>query len=209
MSLWIPSAIKQVDGFQRDWWIRTSQHKKPLTAKTEIITHSDPILDDCKVKMEIVSQPIGHRGEWRDEVKRAAGVVEIMSANDTKFVQPDDWLISQQEEIDRAGPTTFAHMPFGHFLSYWRQPLDPRYIDMEISGNGTAMINFRYMNATTCSMYLQWKGLFDDLRRESRQQKILPWLKKNCEGKLYIFSDFDSIFEKPEDEFRYIADLEL
>ncbi len=219
MSTWIPSAIKRVDGFQRDWWIRTSHNKSPLSERTQLITHSDPSLDDCNVKMEIVSLPITYDGKRRadNQIQQTSNLITIMSENDTKILQPDNWTITQMEEIDRAGPTSFAAMPFSHFLSFWRQPLEPRFISMEVLGNGTAMINFRYMDANhpmffsniTCNIYLSWKGLFDDLRREQGQQRILPWLKKNCEGKLYIFSDFDSIFESPEDEFRYIADLEI
>lgn len=211
MSLWIELAIKQIDGFQRDWWIRTSQHKKPMTEKTEIITYSDPSLDDCKVKMEIISSPINHRGEWRDDIKRAAELINIISDNDEKILNPNDWNISQQEDLDRIGPVSFSCMPFGHFLSFWRLPLEPRYIDMEFATNGMAMINFRYMDPNymhldACTIYLKWKGLFDDLLQQ-HDQKILPWIKTHCKGRLFLFSDFDTIFENAEDEFRFITDF--
>jgi len=213
MSLWVDSVVKQVDGFERDWWIRTQKHKAPFTERTQIITCNDPALDDCDLKMEICSQPVKTRS-MGGTVEMATSMVDLISENDKKILNPNDWTISQKEEIDRVGPTSFAKMPFGHFLSYWRQPLDPRYIDMWMVGNGTAMIGFRYMDANhpmynspvVCTLYLNWKGLFDDLL-DTPNQKILPWLRTHCNGKLYLFSDFDTIFESPEDEFRFIVDI--
>ena len=214
MSVLGPTSIKRIDGFQREWWIRTIQHKMPLRERTELVTYIDPLVDDCEVKMEIVSKPLKHRANL---IKQAHNLVTTMSENDTEFLNPDDWTISQIDDLDRAGPVSFKNMPLSFFLSFWRQPLEPRFIAMKLTNNGTTMINFRYMDPNhpmyhsncTCNMYFHWKGLFDDLRQPYSNQKILPWLKKNCEGRLYIFSDFDSIFEKPEDEFRYITDINL
>lgn len=216
---WSQESVKRIDGFKRDWWIRSSENRTPLREKIELVTHDDPLLYDCKVKMEITSSrikwPPHSKGDYR--VYQANKLVEIMSLNDEEFLEPDLWQISQLEDLDRVGPTCFSGMPFNYFLSFWRQPLKPKFISMERVGRGTAMINFRYMDknhplyytSVTCNLYLKWRGLFDDLRREKKDQTIVTWLRKNCEGRIYLFSDFDSIFESPVDEFRYIADIEL
>jgi hypothetical protein len=37
--------------------------------------------------------------------------------------------------------------------------------------------------------------------------KLVQWIKKSCGKGVYMFSDFDSMFEDEEDEFCYLTDI--
>lgn len=184
--------------------------KSPPLAPDTIISTTDHVYaEDSCVPITIshnIQGAFNPHAEHEEYIQQAMDLMQLIIDNDSNIREPQDWDVSIGR-LDRTGVFQFHGVPLPTFQQFWRFPLEIEKITMRVVPN-TGMIGFSYQGDALSSFdsYIEWRGLYDDLRGAN---KILPWLKKYCRGRLYMFSDFESMFEYPEDEFRYVAEFEL
>ena len=132
--------------------------------------------------------------------------------NDQEFTEPEHWYVKQVDrQDDRLIMHRFVGVPLPYFWKLWRRPLVPQNINVELTDAG-AMLKFSYFEeedplmAMSFDCYLDWDGLFDNMKNKHRRRSIPDWWK-TMHGRLYLFSDRDSVFEDSQDEIAYIADF--
>ena len=115
------------------------------------------------------------------------------------------WYVKQvTKRLDRIGMRQFTTLPLGAFMSLWRKAIPAS--DLSFGGkHGKGLSPVRIELLGT-------EGTFNDLRfqiftdwPEIKNVLARNWMIENIEEGLYLFSDFDSMFADPADEFAYIA----
>lgn len=207
-------AIRTTDNFLHKGndfvWDQPNDSWKIITTHTghQIITNIQ--YDNTEHKPDLFLYTNLNKGDYN--------VSEIMKQNSEKLDMSRSWFIKQLRGIDRIGVKRFSCLPFDRFIKYWRQPLNPRKIDLTSYRYEKGMVRFHY-DEDVYSVLLKWTELgeptvpsvMSPFRNRSKltydDDKLLNWVKKSCGKGLYIFSDFDSMFEDEEDEFCYVTDI--
>lgn len=136
-------------------------------------------------------------------VPKGDDVTRVMEQNSERLDLTRSWYIKQMCEMDRIGVNRFSMLPLDKFLQYWRQPFNPRKIDFSTYRYQHGTIRFHYDNVTW-PVFMSWPELGDPT---IPNVELVNWVKKSCGRGLYLFSDFDSMFEDEEDEFCYLTDI--
>jgi len=190
-------------------WDQTNDKWKIVTTHEghQIVTNIQ--LDDTKHKPDLFLYTCIPKG---DDVTRA------MEQNSERLDLTRNWYIKQMCEMDRIGVNRFSMLPLDKFLQYWRQPFNPRKIDFSTYRYEHGTIRLHYDNVAW-AVFVSWPELGDPtppnvgapFRNRGKltydDNQLVNWVKKSCGGGLYLFSDFDSMFESEEDEFCYLTDI--
>lgn len=108
------------------------------------------------------------------------------------------WYVRQLTNMDRVGIKRFGRLPLQAFFDLWRKPIDPRELNLTRLQSPN---QFRFEgDRHRFSVVLVWPEIWNDPKR-------LDWFARYCKKRIYLFSDYDSMFEDPEDEFVYLADV--
>jgi len=114
------------------------------------------------------------------------------------------WYIRQFMQIDRIACRRFTGLPLDSFFDLWRAPIDPQDIHMTMMGTGQFKFSYRQHEFP---VYFVWPELQKEyMLTHNTSQRVLSWIQQYCKGKLFLFSDYDTIFEDEYDEFLYITD---
>lgn len=149
-------------------------------------------------------------------VKKGENGDDIAEENRVCLKRSRKWYVRQFESIDRVGLQRFGRMPLKEFLTIWRKPMDPMQIYLRgCVTRGSSQLKFASKPSTNPKfdqaypLAVVWKELIKDsgLRISEESNLVLPWLAKNCRGRIYPFSDYTRMFELHQDEFCYITDL--
>lgn len=154
------------------------------------------------------------------DVEQGDDVNRTMEQNSIKIDPGRKWFVRQMCEMDRIGVKQFGMLPLYRFLQYWRKPLNPRKIDFSAYRyqRGTETVRFHY-DGEEWPVFIRWPELGEPMpvdpsspyRNRGKltydDDRLVKWIKKCCGKGLYVFSDFESIFESEEDEFCYLTDL--
>ncbi len=201
----------------REWRIITTRGRdenQMPTSRISLATKDDEFTRDSKVPIEYYSDyfildPHISKSKY---VENAIAFARAIHDNDQEFPEPERWYVKQVEKHpDRLIMHRFCGVPLPFFWRLWRRPLEPANITVE-EIPACAMVKFSYFEETDPLMsmcfecYLDWDGLFDNLKDKSPRRRINDWWK-TMHGRLYLFSDYDSVFEDTQDEIAYIADF--
>lgn len=199
----------------REWRVTTERDVNDTnTVHIGLATTDEDFTRDAKHPIEYYSRhytfnPHATRNGY---IRQCQQFVTAVIDNDEMFQEPEHWKVRQTEPHERPIMKRFTGVPMPYFWKLWRRPLIAQNIHFQHSGDD-AQIFFGYSEENDPLMtmafeaYLDWSGLFDDLKYG---KKAIPnWLHRHCKGRLFLFSDFDTIFEDPEDEVSYLADFEL
>lgn len=146
-------------------------------------------------------------------VSEAMAFCKAILDNDQEFVEPEHWCVRQVDrQDDRLIMHRFCGVPLPFFWKLWRRPLVPQNITVELADTTSAQIRFTYFEeedplmSMSFECYLDWDGLFDNLKDKRAMRKIPDWWH-SMSGRLYLFSDYDTVFEDHQDELAYLADI--
>ena len=115
------------------------------------------------------------------------------------------WYVKQVvKKKDRIGIRHFTTLPLGEFRDYWRKPILPNEMEIGCVGRGLSSVSIRL---TGCGIpHTKFRSYMDfpELNKIDHDYTI-EWFKENCHDGIYLFSDHESMFVDPDDEFGYIA----
>ena len=162
----------------------------------------------------------------KDEIQRDMGIGggekgavarELIEDNTHQLDRCRRWYVRQFiPNTEKIGIRRFTSVPLKAFFDLWRTPV--LMSEVEIFGLNNGQMKFIY-GKHEFNAYVSWPELQEDmkntkerkrdLRRQDWKQSeiVIPWLKKNIEGEVIFFSDYDRMFTDTEDEFSYMADL--
>ena len=202
----------------RVWRVITTrgreEHQMPQT-RISLATTDDEFTNDAKVTIEYYSDyftidPTTAKDQY---VSECMAFAKAVMENDQEFTEPEHWYVKQVDrQDDRLIMHRFCGIPLPFFWRLWQRPLIPQNIHVERADPTSAMIKFSYFEEEDPLMsmafecYIDWDGLFDNLRDKNPSRSIPDWWK-TMHGRLYLFSDYDSVFEDHQDEIAYIADF--
>jgi len=190
-------------------------------------TTDDEFTQDSRATIEYYSTHYPLNTDLPDDeyLPHAQEFAQVIKDNDTEFQEPEHWLVRQLNKLDRPIMGRFIDVPLPYFWKLWRRPLIAQNIEIDTHGDIITVLGkpanpevwFRYheegdpLMTMSFTCYLEWNKLYYDMFENPmyEEQKIMPWLHKNMQGGLYLFSDFDSLFEDAEDEVTYLADFEI
>lgn len=201
----------------RTWRLITEREPTDTVGHTVLMslaTVDEEFTADARVIIEYYSEhftmnPHAARSHYTSE---AIAFATAISENDEEFKEPEHWYVRQvDKQEERLAMHRFCGVPLPFFWKLWRRPLEPKNIHIALADESSAQVTFTYFEeedplmSMSFDCYLDFDGLFDNLRFNIGHP-IVPWLH-SLEGRLYLFSDFDSIFELETDEVRYLVDL--
>jgi len=204
----------------REWRIRVSRDANDWdTRHIGVATVDEAFTADSKTEIEYYCEHISFNPLVDSPVyiKGCMDFLQTIMDNDETFVEPEKWRVRQVDMTEDSIVRRFVGVPLPYFWKLWRRPLEPKNIQFDPVFDGSTMLRFSYyedndpLMSMKFTMYIDWMNLFDDIKKHKcyHLQTIMPWIHKHCRGRLYLYSDYDTIFEDPEDEATYIADLEL
>ena len=141
---------------------------------------------------------------------------DMLKANELVLDRTRRWYVRQFiRNPERVGIKRFTGLPLNAFFEMWRRPLDVSKMDMVGLSNGQVKMQYKDF---TFNVYLDWPELKEDLRESTSSitvkstkvklsEKVVPWIKKYVEGDFIPFSDYETMFVDPEEEFSYLADV--
>lgn len=190
-------------------WDQTNNKWKIITTHNghQIITNIQ--FDDTEHKPDLFLYTNLHKSDDVDAV---------MNENSGRLDTSRNWYIKQMCDMDRIGIKRISELPLDRFLQHWRQPLNPRKMDFSTYRYQQGMIRFHY-DDTSWPVFIRWLELGkptppkvgtpfrNRTRLDYDDDKLVNWVKKSCGKGIYMFSDFDSMFENEEDEFCYLTDI--
>ena len=113
------------------------------------------------------------------------------------------WYVKQVvKKKDRIGIRHFTTLPLGVFRDFWRKPISTSNLKIGHVTRGLSSVRVIIMSPRSSNfrVYLD----FPELNKIDHDY-TMGWFKENCHDGLYLFSDYDSMFVDPDDEFGYIA----
>lgn len=126
------------------------------------------------------------------------------------------WYIRQFiDNPDRIGIKRFTGLPLNAWQMMWRKSIP--LSDLEIYGLPNNQMKVLYAGLKF-NVFLKWDDLQTDTGESETlftrdgvrwfvSQQVMPWLTNNCRGGITLFSDYDSMFIDPTDEFTYNIDV--
>lgn len=133
-------------------------------------------------------------------LKPGENAAELIMENEHGIEEPAEWSVSHYKHRfteDRVGIRRFQLLRMDIFDQIWQKPINLREYGFQTDGTGT----YYYMAGPDGI----WKGQHHFLL-EWDKKLGMEWVYKN-ELIVYPFTDRESMFENPEDEFAYIADV--
>ena len=202
----------------RTWRVITTRgrddHQMP-TMRMSLATTDEEFTRDSKTTIEYYSDyftidPVVAKDQY---VRECMSFCQAIYDNDEEFTEPEHWHVRQVDrQDDRLIMHRFSGIPLPYFWRLWRRPLVPQNITVESADISSALMKFTYFEeedplmSMSFECYLDWDGLFDNLKDKHAKRRINEWWK-TMSGSLYLFSDYDSVFESNQDEIAYIADF--
>lgn len=213
------SVTKNTD-FSRQWYLEINENSVG-DYTVRISTFEDDFIADSKIKIEYyTTKTIG------PEYNLDKTILEFLKRNSDEIEAPEDWRVRTCDSNGDSVIKQFVGVPLPYFWKLWRTPLIPMHIMFDPIVNETNMLRFSYMDTRlrfsymdtivprdmmymAFDVFMQWPGLIADINKHKSYvlQTVLPWIHKHCKGRLYLFSDYESIFESSEDEVMYLADI--
>lgn len=141
---------------------------------------------------------------------------ELLKANRDSLDRTRRWYVRQFiASRERMGIQRFTGIPLKAFWDMWRVNIDTTDIQIYGLSNGQMKILYKDYNF---NVYLDWPVMQRDMQESKSSinqtntkwivsEKVMPWLHKYCERGFIPFADYDLMFQDPEDEFSYIADV--
>jgi len=192
-----------------------------------LATTDDEFTNDSPATIEYYTThyPLNTDLPKEEYVTNAQEFAQVIADNDKEIQEPEHWKVRQLDKPDRPIMGRFIGVPLPYFWRLWRRPLIAQNISVQIHGDIITVLGkpanpeiwFQYyeegdpLMTMSFTCYLDWNQLYYDMWENTMydDQKIMPWLHKNMYGGLYLFSDFESLFEDAEDEVTYLADFEI
>lgn len=202
----------------RTWRVITTRGRDVSsmpTMRTSLATTDEEFTQDSKVIIEYYSDyftidPTTAKDQYVEECMAFARAIHD---NDVEFKEPEHWHVRQ---VDRHPTCLIMHrftgIPLPFFWKLWRRPLEPKNITVRLSDDSSALVNFTYFEeedplmSMSFECYIDWDGLFDNLKDKHARRRINEWWR-TMHGRLFLFSDYDSVFEDEQDEVAYITDF--
>lgn len=210
--------------YSREWHLKLISNVNPdAHSFVRVSTFEDDFIADSKFKIEYFTT-ITIIPEYQDEMIR-----DFLKRNSEEIENPEIWHVNMRDINRDSIIKRFLRVPLPYFLKLWRTPLIPGYIDVNpfftpaepkfsYLDDTLSRIKFSYMNdvfprdnmSMSFDVYMEWPRLIEDINKHKAYvlQTVMPWIHKHCKGRLYLFSDYESIFENAEDEVTYLADIE-
>ena len=183
--------------------------------RLSLATTDDEFTADAKVTLEYYSDyftidPVAAKDQY---VTECMAFAKCIQDNDTDFIEPEHWYVRQLDKQEgRLFMHRFTGVPLPYFYKLWRRPLVPQNINIELVDKFGASVYFSYFEENDPLMtmhfecYLDWDGLFDAIKYKHKR-KPHQWWRKHMVGGLYLFSDYDTVFENEDDELAYMVDF--
>ena len=188
-----------------------------------LATTDDEFTADARVTIEYYSThyPLNADLPKEEYIPHAQEFAQVIADNDCEIREPEHWKVRQLNKLDRPVMGRFIEVPLPFFWKLWRRPLIAQNIEIDTYGDTLLILGepakplvwFSYheegdpLMTMSFPCYLAWYNLYRDIWKGV--DRIMPWLHKNMRGGLYLFSDFDTVFEDVEDEVTYLTDFEI
>ena len=210
LELWQPQS--------RVWRVTTNRDfTEPGVPRNTISlsTTDDDFTRDARTTIEYYSSHLSldqyaHKDQY---VRECMSFAQSIMDNDEEFSEPERWFVRQiDQQEDRLIMHRFSGVPLPFFWKLWRRPLIPQNIYVERADVTSALVRFSYFEendplmAMAFECYLDWDGLFDNLKEKKPHRRIPDWWK-TMHGRLFLFSDYDTVFEDEQDEVAYLTDF--
>lgn len=202
----------------RTWRVITTRGRDSNSMPSmqmSLATTDESFTSDSSTIIEYYSDyfTIDHVTAKDQYVSECMAFCQTIFDNDNEFVEPEHWNVRQVDrQDDRLIMHRFCGVPLPYFWKLWRRPLVPQNIHVELADPSSAMVKFYYFEeedplmSMSFECYLDWDKLFDNLKDKHARRYIADWWK-TMGGRLYLFSDYDSVFEDNQDEIAYITDF--